>query len=436
MLTAKIRYLASRHRPLIGSLLAGCASQLALVLGGVLAARSLGAQDRGYFALIVLIPHIISQLGNLGLPLAATYYIARDRLAVRPIVGELTVPVAGQLILGGIIQAAVLAIIFQNDPVLVRTAAVVSLGILPGMLALQYGLAILQGQQRFRAFNVLRTLPTVVWAFGVLIVFTLTSHTLIEVVAVQTGSLLLVGGASLGIALLNLPRLDNRSAAPSRGRLFRFGVRGLLGYISPIESFRLDQAVIGLFLTPTALGLYVVGVSLTNLPRFLAQSVGLVAYPRVASASSRTEARRLSWRYFWLALGISLAVVIPLELSAAALIPFFFGDDFSGATSVARILLLGTVILGARRVLADAARGMGHPGVGTVAEMGSWLALLPALAFLLPAFGLNGVALALVVSWCFSFAILLVALVLVRSPGGRPGHSATPLTDPTEQLSR
>jgi O-antigen/teichoic acid export membrane protein len=216
----------------------------------------------------------------------------------------------------------------------------------------------------------------------------------------------------------------------------RFGVRGLLGYISPIESFRLDQAVIGLFLTPTALGLYVVGVSLTNLPRFLAQSVGLVAYPRIASVTALTEARRLSWRYFWLALAISLAVVIPLELSAATLITFFFGNEFAGATSVARILLLGTVILGARRVLADGARGMGYPGVGTLAETGSWLALLPALALLLPALGLNGVALALVVSWCFSLAILFAALALARRSGGRPRHSATPLTDPNEQPSR
>jgi O-antigen/teichoic acid export membrane protein len=428
--------LVSRHRQLIGSLLAGGTSQLALLVGGVLAARSLGAQDRGYFALIVLVPHIISQIGNLGLPLAATYYIARDRLALRRIVGQLIAPAAGQLVLGTIIQVAVLAIIFRNDPPLVTTAAVVSLGILPGMLALQYGLAILQGQQRFRAFNVLRTLPTAVWAFGVLIVFTLTSHTLIEVVAVHTGSLLLVGGTSLLIAVRNLPRVDNYLGAPSRRDLSRFGMRGLLGYISPIESFRLDQAVIGLFLTPAALGIYVVGVSLTNLPRFLAQSVGMVAYPRVASASSASEARRLSWRYFWLALAISLAVVIPLELGAASLISFFFGPEFAEATSVARILLLGTVILGARRVLADGARGMGYPGVGTLAEVGSWVALLPALALLLPALGLNGVALALVVSWCFSLAILFAALGLARRPVDRLGHSPASVPDPNKQPSR
>lgn len=424
--------MVSRHGPLIGSLLAGCTSQLALVLGGVLAARSLGAQHRGYFALIVLVPHIISQIGNLGLPLAATYYIARDPLAARRILGHLAVPVGAQLAAGSIIQAVALAMFFRDDPTIVKTAAVVSMGILPGMLALQYGLAILQGQQRFRAFNVLRSLPTAVWALGVLIVFTLTSHTLVEIVAVHTASLFLVGGTSLALALRNIPRSDNVAAAPSRARLLRFGARGLLGYISPIESFRLDQAVIGLFLSPTALGLYVVGVSLTNLPRFLAQSVGMVAYPRIASTSQEPEARRLSWRYFWLALAISLAVVIPLELGAGALIPFFFGREFAGATSVARILLLGTVILGARRVLADGARGMGYPGVGTIAEMGSWLTLLPALAFFLPAFGLNGVAIALVVSWCFSLVILLAALARARS-SVRPTPSPTSLVGPNNQ---
>ena len=50
-----------------------------------------------------------------------------------------------------------------------------------------------------------------------------------------------------------------------------------------METFRLDQAVVGLFLTPAALGLYVVGLAFANLPRFIAQSVGYIAYPRINS---------------------------------------------------------------------------------------------------------------------------------------------------------
>jgi hypothetical protein len=50
-----------------------------LVASGVLVARTLGPENRGYLALLALFPAILSELGNLGLPLAVTYYIARDR---------------------------------------------------------------------------------------------------------------------------------------------------------------------------------------------------------------------------------------------------------------------------------------------------------------------------------------------------------------------
>jgi O-antigen/teichoic acid export membrane protein len=410
------RSLALRHRTLAGSLIAGGMGQLALVIGGVLVARSLGVQDRGYFALIILVPHILAEIGNLGLPIALTYYIARDAKSARSVVSSATKPVAIQLLVGLSIQAALLFILLHDDPWRVKTAAFISMGILPGMMSLQYGLAILQGQQRFPAFNVLRTMPTAVYSMGILLIFVLTSPNLAEVTAVHAGALLVVGGTSIVWAIRGLPARSDHEQNPSRRRMLSFGIRGLLGYISPIESFRLDQAVIGLFLSPAALGLYVVGVSVTNLPRFLAQSVGMVAYPRIASATDSRETHRLTWRYFWLTVVISLLVVVPLEITAGVLIPFFFGHQFDGAVSVTRILLIGTLILGARRVLADGVRGMGHPGAGSIAEISSWAVLLPAMALLLPSFGIRGVALALTASWCISFAALLAVMAATRRP--------------------
>ena len=74
--------------------------------------------------------------------------------------------------------------------------------------------------------------------------------------------------------------------------LLRFGIRGWLGTATPSEALRLDQVIVGLLLSPSALGLYVVGGSFSNLPRFIAQSVGLVAYPRIAAESDTSLAIR------------------------------------------------------------------------------------------------------------------------------------------------
>ena len=61
-----------------GSLATGIAGQVVLVASGVLAARALGVEGRGDLAAIVLVPSILIQLGTLGMPLAMTYYVARD----------------------------------------------------------------------------------------------------------------------------------------------------------------------------------------------------------------------------------------------------------------------------------------------------------------------------------------------------------------------
>jgi O-antigen/teichoic acid export membrane protein len=420
--------LTPERRSLAGSLGAGGASQLALVVGGVLSARSLGANDRGYFALILLVPHILAQLGTLGFPLAITYFIARRPLAARRIARLSATPAALQVVVCTSLQLLMLYFLLGADPVRVKVAAGISLGLIPGLLALQYGLAILQGQQRFKSFNILRVLPVVLYSLGTLIIYVLGHGTLVGITIVQVLAVGIVGAAVMWVALRGLSRKatdvaetvraseqQSGSASlgemPTRRELAWFGIRGLLGSMSAVETFRVDQAVIGLFLAPIALGLYVVGISLTNLPRFLTQSVGMVAYPAVASTDKAVTQWRLVWRYFWIATAVAVGVVVPLEMSAHILIPFFFGQDFEHSVPIAQILLAGTVAVGARRVLADGARGAGRPALGTIAEVAAWVVLAPMLALFVPRLGVNGVAIALTTSWIVSLVFLVAAVV-------------------------
>lgn len=393
-----------------GSLLTAGLGQLVLMVSGVLVARSLGPEDRGYLALVVLVPTILTAVANLGLPLATTYYVARDRSRAAPIARSVLRDAVGQAVVIIAAQLVILWIVFADEPERVKVAGLISLAALPGILAQQYGLALLQGLQRFAAFNTLRTTPAAMYALGVLMVFVLGIDHLVEIASVWVAAQASVGVVTLGFALRRLPADAPQSSAVSRAQLMKFGLKSFIGYVSPVETFRLDQAVIALFLTPAALGLYVVSLTLTNLPRFVAQSIGMVAYPEVASISDPQAARRRMWRYVVVGALITALVIAPLEVMAGLLVRFFFGDEFGGAESITRILLLGTFFVGLRRVLADGARGAGYPGLGTIAEVASWMSFLPALALLLPLGG-RGVALALSFAWGFSLLVLAVAVV-------------------------
>ena len=396
--------------PLAGSILTGFLGQAVLIVSGVLAARILGVEDRGYLALLVLFPAVLAQIGSLGLPLAATFELSRDRSRWAEVVRTLVRPFTLQSITLVLLHAGILLAVFWSDPHAVRISALMSLCAVPAILGQSYGTATLQGQQRFLAFNVLRTLPAVAYTVAVLAVFVVGGGNLQWVVAGWIAASLVSAAVTVWVAVRPV-RLQSARRSPEALRsMLRFGVKGLLGWASPVETFRLDQAVVGLFLAPAALGLYVVGLAFANLPRFIAQSVGYIAYPRVAARRGE-EAWRELWQFFWLASGAAALVVLALELGVSWLVPAFFGDEFSGAVALTRILLIGALFLSARRVLTDGAQGLGRPGLGTIAEVSSWVFLLPALGIFTPLWDARGVALALAVSAALSFAVLLVLLV-------------------------
>jgi O-antigen/teichoic acid export membrane protein len=85
-----------------------------------------------------------------------------------------------------------------------------------------------------------------------------------------------------------------------------------------------------------------------------------------------------------------------------------------------RILLVSSLFLSARRVLTDTSRGTGQPGLGTVAEVVAWIALVPGIALLAPPFGASGVAFAFTISAAISLMVLLGLVATRRAvPSGR-----------------
>jgi len=406
--------LKQSRMPLAGSVLTGFVGQAVLIVSGVLAARILGVEDRGYLALLVLFPAVLAQIGSLGLPLAATFELSRDRSRWGEIVRTLMRPMVIQSVTLVLLQAGILLAIFRGDPHAVEVSALMSLCAIPAILGQSYGTSILQGQQRFLAFNVLRTLPAAAYMVAVVAIFATGDGNLQWVVAGWIVASIVSAVVTLWVAARPVGLRRARRSAEALRSMLRFGVKGLLGWTSPVETFRLDQAVVGLFLTPAALGLYVVGLAFSNLPRFIAQSVGYIAYPRVAARRGE-EAWRELWQFFWLASGAAALVVLVLELGVEWLVPAFFGDDFSGAVVLTRILLIGALFLSARRVLTDGAQGLGRPGLGTIAEVSSWVFLLPALGIFAPLWGARGVAVALAVSSALSFLVLLGLLLRSRT---------------------
>lgn len=410
-MTLRSRLSLPRSGATIGAVATGLLLQATLVVSGVLVARMLGPEDRGQLALMMVFPLALAQLIGLGLPLSATYFISRAREIAGPLTRSLAPLAAAQAVLLLAVHAGLVVAVFADGEPSASRAAFLTLVVGPVVLCHYYALGILQGQARYRAFNLCRLVPFISYGVAVLAIFA-TGGADIEAIAASWSVTYLLGAVVAALVTARGLPSGPPAAAPPRRELVRFASKSFVGWVSPVDSFRIDQVVVGLFLSPVALGLYVTGLAFTNLPRFIAQSVGVVAYPTVAEKKTPAEARRSMWAFFSGTVAFSAVTVAVIWVLADWLVPLLFGAAFADAVGLTRILLVSALLLSARRILTDAARGAGYAGLGSVAEVVSWVVLVPSVVLLAASSGAAGVALALVLASAVSLAMLAAGVVI------------------------
>jgi O-antigen/teichoic acid export membrane protein len=400
---------SSLLRSTVQSIAAGLGGQLCLLISGPIVARLLGIDGRGYFAALNAWAIMVATVGALSVPTACTYFISREPTQAGIIIAE-----AYRI---GLVQVLVLTSVLigflllwgRGKPLEVKTAIYPTLLMIPAVLTHRYALAVLQGYRRFTAFNLMRLLPVASYAAAVTMLFLLHENRLFIVVVVWVSTSLLASVVTMAVALKRI-RIDRRHKSHFKRRLLQFGLGGHIGTIAPLDNLRLDQLAASIFLAPSALGLYAVAYSFTNLPKFLSQSAGMVAYPEIAQRKRNGHGNRLLWRYFWGVTALNLAVTLALFLAMPFLIPLLFGQQFVSSIPIAQILLVGATFAASRRILADCLRGLGQPQVFALSEASMYPWLLTGGVFLMFRHGISGLAAGVAIAYALSLAVSLAVL--------------------------
>lgn len=418
-------------RAVVASLFTAVIGQIAAIVAGVIAARMLGVEDRGWLALLALFPLLLSQAGSLGLPLALSYAVAAQGAHPRRALRTIAFPAALQLGALVLVNLVIVTGLAASAPVRVADVAAWSLLGVPAALAQAYGLAVLQGSRRFAALNAFRLMPGLLYAAGTVLLLLLVGRGSIgDVLAVWALTYLGVGMSTLCAALLGRSASVGDTVPTGPLALLRFGLRGWPSSIAPIENFRVEQLAVGVLVSPAALGLYVVASAFANLPRLFAQSIGMIAYPDIAKAPVAGR-QQLLLRYMAAAFLVCGSTMALLEYLLPWLVPYFFGEEFLGAVPVARVLLLAAFLFGLRRVLSGAVAGGGRPGDTAISELSAWITLAGTLPLSLR-WGAVGVALSVALASAVSL-ITLVVLVLRASRANRgPDTERGTSVEPTQ----
>ncbi len=432
------------------SLVAGGVLQLIVGVSGIVAARLLGVTDRGRLALLWAITVAIGQLATMGLHTSMAYAVAAGETPIA-VCGRLRRIVATQIAVAPLIAAPIVFLTLSHPDTTSVVAAASTLVVPPMFVLLLHGLSLAQGARRYRVVQVLRLVQPSLYVV-VLLTLAITGEGRFLTVTMAYGATMLVAGsfawrqglgcwwpprsAGGGLEAARAPdppglatiATDGKRAAGvdlhSTASLVRFGRRSLLSAFGVSEHLAIDQLVVGILLAPAQFGLYTAGLAFANLPRYLGQSVGYVAYPEVAAAATRERRRSIIRRFVILGIVVVTPIVATLIALVPWLVPLLFGRSFDRAVPVAQILLAAALFQGLRRVAAEGLRGMGGEWAGTGAELVFAVVLFGSLVPLVDRYGASGAGAATLVGAIA--AVIALPILAVRRPDRPERPSLTP----------
>ncbi|WP_203336327.1 lipopolysaccharide biosynthesis protein [Nocardioides limicola] len=393
---------------------------------GIISARLLGVEGRGQVALVFALGLMLSQVTFGGsLPVAIAKNLAERRLAARDGLRRLARR-RGWMLLLPCVLAAVMLLLLERDAsggeryglavaVAVMTLQTLVFRMLVGSLQGEIGHL---GRMALVAMTpqALFTIAlTTAWLAG-------WQWSALDVLASFFVASLI--GVLLGWRALARPtrRVEDEL---DQGRLFADARHAYVSSVRPIDGIGLDRILVGALLGTFALGLYAAAVAVAFLCSIVGQAVSVITLPRVAMYHDDPEAQRAVIRR-WLLLSAALIVVIVLAVQAivAPAIRIAFGEEFTGAITVARWLVLAVGFLGFRTVLISVLQGQGRGGTASWIE----LALTPVLVVgvLISAHyeSLEGVGVAMLVVGVIA-CIALGAVVARRQPVRPPSTTST-----------
>ena len=166
------------------------------------------------------------------------------------------------------------------------------------------------------------------------------------------------------------------------------------------------------------MGSYGVVLSLSRMFNLFQASVVMVLFPKAAGQTA-DRVLELTEQAARISTAITALCCLSVSLVGSLTLRLLYGGAYAGNSGTLRLLLIEVTVSGAVYVLAQAFMALGHPGVVTILQ-GIGLSLsVPLMLWLVPRFGIQGAALALLLSTIarFLFVYLGFRFILhLRTP--------------------
>lgn len=376
--------------------------------------HSLGVMGRGEAGAAIAPNLLIVGVATLGLPQALTYHVAKRPHLSRRAIATATLfgVLLGAISLVGTIFAA--PFLSAGDANLARLMLLGTVLAIPALVvSLMRGAA--SGRQMWIPVAVERILNSVVRLVALIVLAILGRLDITNAVLVMSVAPVIAGVAYLGLFRRPPPQVDLLDEPPLKlvPTLLGFGVRVWLGSVATVLIARLSQLLITPLSNVTQLGLYIVAITISDIPYIVTQTVRDVAFG-VNSAESDTDRLTSTSR---LATLIALLGSVVIGATLPLWIQPVFGAGFGAAVPATWLLLVCSVLAVPGLIAGAGLDSAGRPGIKSVSLVLSLLVNAAGLIALVPQFGAFGAALAGFAGVLLSTVVVLIAAArILRIP--------------------
>jgi len=388
-------------------------------------ARFLGTEKVGTIALIILAIAIIQLVSNLIGGGALVYLLPRTQLI------KIFLPSCGWAFLTSALGSFILNVLHLIPDG--YTMHVFFLSLLLSLFTINY--MVLMGEERILPYNIVSLLQVVI-LFVVLMffLFGLKNRDVMAYIYSLYISYLFAFLASLLLILSSFRKKEIPGSGKVLKELVHLGSVMQMGNILQFFNYRLSYYFIEFFLNRAAVGIYSVGVQLSESIWLIAKSIHLVQYTRISNEKDEKYAAKLTLnlvKISFLLTFLSLIVVIVLLHVLFALI---FRPAFSQVPAIMYSLAIGILTFSVSINLSPYFSGLGKPIHNTIsAAIGLFFTVIFCIV-LIPRLGLIGAGLAATLSYVA--ATLYQFIVFIRRTKLRPNDFILKKSDFTTILKQ
>lgn len=394
------------------TVLGGQAACAAVALGTQICyARFLGPTGRGQFSLCLMAIGLGSLIGGLGGEIPIVVWTADSKkepaqwlpaLFFLGFVGSFAACILWALTYWWWQPAFLKGL---SGPLAAFVLASIPLGILLG-----YFMALLTGLERFQARAGLALLNQLAGLTAVVtLVLFFGRKTEMAILGNLVGTLLAVLVSALLLGNFLARRWSVWSVSNRLGQALSLGLRGQFGNLATFFNYRLDVFIVNYFLHPAQVGIYAVGVVVSEGLWQIPNAVATALLPRTARTLDEGAAE-FTCLVIRQILVIATVSGLAIALLSTVAIPLLFGLQFRPSVPVVWWLLPGVVALSLGKVISADLAGRGKPGLSSIFAAVALFVTVTLDLFLIPRMGIQGAALASSVAYCVDSALLAFAL--------------------------